>query len=335
MAAEKVEFKFPDESGDTADIEISLPDDTEVEVEPAKPSKAKAKVEADVEIEVVDDTPAKDRGRKPSEPPSEVTDDELAEYSDKVKKRIQHFSKGYHDERRAKEAAQREKEELERLARMLADENNRLKGTVSQNQEVLLAQAKRVVSSELDQAKIKYKQAYEAGDADALTTAQEEITAAKIKADRVNNLKLPPLQTAQVNVQPESTAPARPAVDEKAVAWQRDNAWFGKDDELTAFALGLHQKLVKEGVNPRSDEYYERINSRMRQVFPESFDEAPDQPAEKPRRKPASVVAPATRSTAPRKITLTQTQVAIAKRLGVPIELYAQKVAEEMRKQNG
>lgn len=334
MSVEKVEFRFPDESGGSDDIEISLPEDSTPEPEEKAEKPAKAE-KPEVEIEVVDDTPAKDRGRKPSEPPAEVTDDELADYSDKVKKRIQHFSKGYHDERRAKEAAQREKEELERIARVLTEENNRLKGTVTQNQEVLLEQAKRVVTGELEQAKVKYKQAYEAGDADALTAAQEAITAATIKADRVNNLKLPSLQTAPVNVQPEVTAPARPAADEKASSWQQENPWFGKDDEMTAFALGLHQKLVKEGVNPRSDEYYERINSRMRQVFPDNFEDALETPAEKPRRKPASVVAPATRSTAPRKITLTQTQVAIAKRLGVPIELYAQKVAEEMRKQNG
>ena len=97
-----------------------------------------------------------------------------------------------------------------------------------------------------------------------------------------------------------------------------------------------HQKLVKQGINPRSDEYYEKINSRMRQIFPDQFSDGDDEEPEevKPRRK-TNVVAPATRSTAPRKIVLTQTQVALAKRLGVPLEEYAKQVAMELRKQNG
>ena len=104
---------------------------------------------------------------------------------------------------------------------------------------------------------------------------------------------------------------------------------------MTSLALGLHNKLAKQGVNPQSDEYYEAIDTRMRQVFPDNFEEEIAKPeAEKPKRQ-ANVVAPATRSIAPKKVKLTQTQVAIAKRLGVPIELYAQKVAEEMRKENG
>jgi hypothetical protein len=161
--------------------------------------------------------------------------------------------------------------------------------------------------------------------------AQEELTSVKIKADRLNNFKIPVAQGPERVVKQEQFTPA-PSVDDKAVRWQQDNSWFGSDDEMTSFALGLHQKLVKQGVDPKSDDYYEKINSRMRQVFPEefSFDE-PEQVEEKPRKK-ANVVAPATRSTAPKKIVLTQTQVAIAKRLGVPLELYAQKVAEEMRK---
>ena len=331
---EKVEFEFPDPDKQDFKLEVEgrESEKPEVEIEEEAPTKkAKVEVEAsDVEIEVVDDTPKKDRNRKPSDPPEDVTEDELEDYSEKVRKRLQHFSKGYHDERRAKEAAFREKEEALRIAQQLIEENNRLKGTVGKNQEILLDQAKRATTAELEQAKIKYKQAYESGDSDAVLAAQEELTSIKIKADRLNNFKLP-VQEPEKVVQQQQIAPA-PTADEKAVRWQQENSWFGSDDEMTSFALGLHQKLVKQGVDPRSDEYYEKINSRMRQVFPEefSFDE-PEQVEEKPRKK-ANVVAPATRSTAPKKIVLTQTQVAIAKRLGVPLELYAQKVAEEMRK---
>ena len=326
---EKVEFDFPDPDKENFKLEVEGRESEKPEEEtPAKKARAESD---DIEIEVVDDTPKKDRNRKPSDPPEDITDDELEDYSEKVRKRLQHFSKGYHDERRAKETAFREKEEALRIAQQLVEENSKLKGTVGKNQEILLDQAKRATNAELEQAKFKYKQAYESGDSDAVLEAQDALTSAKIKADRLNNFKLPPVQQPEKVVQQQQITQA-PSADDKAVRWQQDNSWFGSDDEMTSFALGLHQKLVKQGVDPRSNEYYEKINSRMRQVFPEefSFDE-PEQVEEKPRKK-ANVVAPATRSTAPKKIVLTQTQVAIAKRLGVPLELYAQKVAEEMRK---
>jgi len=332
MGMQKVEFDFPDPDKEEFKLEIEGRESEKVEVAVTEDKPAKQKAEAaEVEIEVVDDTPKKDRNRKPSDPPEDVTDEELEDYSEKVRKRLQHFSKGYHDERRAKETAFREKEEALRIAQQLVEENNKLKGTVGKNQEVLLDQAKRATNAELEQAKSRYKQAYESGDSDAVLEAQDALTSARIKADRLNNFKLPPVQQPEKVVQQQQITQA-PSADDKAVSWQQNNSWFGSDDEMTSFALGLHQKLVKQGVDPRSDEYYEKINSRMRQLFPEEFSfEEPEQVEEKPRKK-ANVVAPATRSTAPKKIVLTQTQVAIAKRLGVPLELYAQKVAEEMRK---
>jgi len=310
MATGQEEFKFPDEKPE------NKKDDTiDFEVEP--------------DIEVVDDTPEEDKGRQPmKEPPPEVTDEELAQYSEGVKKRIQHFSKGYHEERRAKEAALREREEAIRLAQNLMEENKKLQSSQGQTQQVLLEQAKRVVENELSEAKRKYKEAYESGDSDALVSAQEEITAAKIKADRVNNFKPAPLQQENFAVQPApQPETVTPKVDPKASAWQEANPWFGTDDEMTALALTVHRKLVESGVSPTSDEYYERINTRMRQVFPDAFI------SEKTVKK-SSVVAPATRSTAPRKIVLTKSQVNIAKRLGLTNEQYARAVAEELRKQN-
>ena len=349
MPMEKVAFEFPDPDRD-ASKDITMKEDGSAEIviegrrDPfadvddkkpdEKPAAKKKGDEDDIDIEVVDDTPKKDRGRKPSTPPEELTDEELENYSEKVKKRLQHFSKGYHDQRRAAEQAAREKAELEALAARLVEENKKLKGTVGQNQQAMLEAAKKTAERELEDAKAKFKAAYDAGESDAVVAAQEELTAAKLKVDRVSNLKLPTLQEPETEVQTQTSAPT---VDERAVKWQQANSWFGQDDEMTSFALGLHQKLVKQGVNPRSDEYYEKINSRMRQVFPDAFDdvEEEDEPEEtKPRRK-TNVVAPATRSTAPKKIVLTQTQVALAKRLGVPLEEYAKQVAMEMRKQNG
>jgi hypothetical protein len=120
--------------------------------------------------------------------------------------------------------------------------------------------------------------------------------------------------------------------DAKASEWANENSWFGSDDEMTAYAMGVHSKLVKQGMDTTSDDYYETINSRMRNTFPEEFEGENEEPEAKTTKRQSNVVAPATRSTAPKKVRLTQTQVAIAKKLGVPLELYAQKVAEEMRK---
>lgn len=345
MARQEVTFEFPDEAEarnkseemETLKIEVESPGGrTEVPAKPAakQPEKEKEK-EKEFEIEVVDDTPPKDRGRKPSDPPAEVTDDELSEYSEKVKKRIQHFTKGYHDERRAKEQALREREELERLARTLVAENQQLKQTTDRSHNALIEQANQQVKLELEAAKARYKEAYEAGDADQLLAAQEALTTAKIRADKVAGLKPKPLQQKETPVQQQPQAPRAapppPQVDQKAEAWRQENSWFGADDEMTAYALGYHSKLVKEeGIDPRSDEYYEKINSRMRKMFPEAFSDAAgdEQDTPKAKAKAPNVVAPATRSTAPKKVTLTQTQVAIAKRLGVPLELYAKQVAE-------
>jgi hypothetical protein len=288
--------------------------------------KIEFEVEGETNIEVVDDTPEEDRNRPPmKEAPTEVTDDELSQYSEGVKKRIQHFSKGYHEERRAKEAALREREEALRFAQNLVEENKKLQGSLGQGQQALLEQAKKVVANEVDQAKVKYKQAYEAGDADALVAAQEELTAAKIKAERVNNFRPQVAKPEEPVVQPAPSV-AQPIVDEKARAWQKANPWFTTDRKMRAVAMEIHNELVEGGADTSSDEYYQSINAEIRKIFPDAF------PSEK---KKSSVVAPATRSTAPKKIVLTQSQVHIAKRLGVPLELYAKQVAEEMRKQNG
>jgi hypothetical protein len=282
----------------------------------------------EVEIEIVDDTPEEDRNRRPmKEAPVDVSDEELEQYSDSVKKRIQHFTKGYHEERRSKEAAVREREEAVNLAQNLVEENKRLQGSLGQGQAALLDQAKKVIAGEVDEAKRQLKIAHEAFDTDGIVEAQDALTNAKIKADRVNNFKLPPVQEPKNVVQPQQAA-AAPQVDTRARAWQDENPWFGSDDEMTAVALTVHKKLVEGKIDPTSDEYYEKINARVRQLFPDAF------PSGRTAKR-STVVASATRSTAPRKIVLTQSQVNIAKRLGVPLEAYAKQVAADLRKQNG
>ena len=347
MPRQNVEFEFPDpdkdETSQEVEIDIAEEEDAPLEVEGAvgreNIKSVKDTIKAgEVEIEIEDDTPEADRGRKASPPPEEVTNEELENYSDKVKNRIKHFSKGYHDERRAKEAAQREREELEAYARNLIAENNKLKGSVDQNHNTLIESAKKQVQGEMALAQRQYKEAYESGEPDKILEAQTSLNAAQIRQEKVNGLKPKQIQTLQPQetpVQPQVDVPQhRVQQDEKANSWRDDNPWFGSDDEMTAFALGLHNKLTKEGVDPKTDTYYEKINSRMRQVFPDQFDDGiEDEPEVETKSKSSNVVAPATRSTAPKKIRLTQSQVAIAKKLGVPLETYAKQAAELTRKQ--
>lgn len=317
---EKVEYEFPDEKEAKAEEVVK---EVEEKEEP--------------EIEVVDDTSEDLKTKSKEANVPDVSEEELESVNSKrVIKRMQQLSRGINHERMEKEAAMREKEEAVRLAQAIIEENKKLKGSLSQGQQVMVDQMKKAVSLEIEQAKKKIKEAYDSGDSDALIAAQDEFTAAKIKADRVNNFKPKALQEENNDVKMRQQQVETPPVvrDTKALAWQESNQWFGQDEEMTSFALGLHQKLVKQGIDPRSDEYYEKINARVRQVFPDQFaEEGVSEDDDQPRQKKSNVVAPVSRSTATKKVTLTQTQVALAKKLGVPLELYAKQIAE-MRKQN-
>lgn len=330
MPFQKVEFEFPDEKEESIEIEI---EPSSAEVIGKNRKQDSNEIEIDVEPELEIEEPVKqvaDNNNDDDEDlPDEPTKEELDGYSKKVNKRIAKLTA-----QRREEARQRE--ELERFSRTLLEENKKLKGTVNQNQEALLEQAKKTAAGEMIIAKRQYKQAYEAGDADKLLEAQEKLTNAKIKADRLNNLKPDALQEVETPVQTvEDTQQNIPApVDERASDWAKYNTWFGNDDEMTSFALGLHTKLVKLGVDPQSNEYYERIDSRMREVFPGQFEDELGEVVEKPKRQ-SNVVAPATRSTAPRKIRLSPTQLTLAKRLGLTPKQYADQVALEQRKANG
>jgi len=333
MGFQKVEFEFPDEKEekgleieDSSAVEIDL--SGKKEADDYKEPEPEVEAKEEVEIEVVDDTPKKDRKRKASEPPEDVTEEELENYSEKVRKRIQHFSKGYHDERRAKETAERERKELERYAKQLATENKELQESRAKTQQALLEQSKKEAEKDVNVAKYAYKKAYDAGDADKVLDAQEKLTDAKMKLSKLDEVDTS-LQEEETPVQSQQEAAQ---LDEKASNWAKDNTWFGSDEEMTAYAMGVHNKIVREGVDPSSEEYYETINSRMRSTFADYFGEDGQTEEQETKKRKSNVVAPASRSTSPKKVTLTRTQVAIAKKLGVPLELYAKKVAEEMRK---
>jgi hypothetical protein len=305
---EKQEFSFPDE----------------VEKKPEAEDDGGVDVEIKTSTEDTKSTQSND-------------DDEIEKYDEKVKKRISDLQSGFHNERRRAEEAAREKDEALAFAQSIAEENKKLKGSLNVGQTALLEQAKKVVSNEVDDAKRRYKLAYESGDSDALVDAQELLTTAKIKMDRVNNFK-PALQDEESNVKiAPREVPRQPQADPKAARWQSENSWFGSDDEMTSFALGLHTKLIKNGIDPNSDDYYAKINSRIRQVFPENFgldnNETETPQSQSAPRQKSNVVAPATRSTSSSKIRLSPFQVTMAKKFGVSHELMAQKIAE-LRKGN-
>jgi len=316
-----------------------------------KEAKVSVEVEAgpDFEIEIEDDTPPKDRNRQPVSEEEvkklKLDADELDQYSVEAKDKLIKMKKVWHDERRAKEAADRERHEAVRIASKLAEENKQLKSKLHSGEEEYVGVAKHSAVQELEAAKKEYRDAYDAGDSEKLVDAQEKLTMAKIKVDKLDNYnpiyKKPAEDDETVVQMPQQQSIPRP--DNKAVDWQQKNEWFGQDEEMTSLALGLHEKLKRNGVSIGSDEYYDTIDKTMRRRFPESFEDDQDTETEKVRAeepqktsKPraSTVVAPASRSTSPKKIRLSNTQVALAKKLGLTPEQYARELTK-LEAQNG
>ena len=292
----------------------------------------------EVDVEVVDDTPVKDQNRQPLD--KEVvdpTDDELGGYSDKVKSRIKELTHARHDERRQKESSLREKAELERVAQQLLNENRQLKQYVNTGDQYFAQTAQAASASSLALAKKQYKEAYESGDADAVVNAQDALTDAKLQSQAAKNYRPVSLQIPPDVVQTTPSAPQRPQIDDKTLRWQARNQWFGTpgNEEITSFSLGLHQKLVNSGVDPRSDEYFERIDSRLKGTFPDFFGGDDNRPKSGDgSRRSATVVAPAGRATGAKKVQLTTTQVALAKKFGLTPQQYAMEIMK-LEKSNG
>lgn len=311
------EFVFPDEQ----------------EVNPIEKPEVEAKAEDDdFSVEVVDDTPEQDKGREPlpQEMVEELEKDDGDDYSQRVKERMSQLKKVWHDERRAKEEAAREREEAIRYAQQIMEENKRLKSTLSTGEQSYIEVVKQSAETELSLAKRAYKEAYDAGDTDAIIDAQQKMTEAQYKLNQAQNYRQryeSSLQEEKNDVNIQSERPQQFKPDSKAVSWQKKNTWFGTDEEMTSLALGLHEKLVRSGVDPTSDEYYKSIDTTMRKRFPEYFGESTvdeEKPAQ--RTKPSTVVAPATRSTAPKKVQISKSAQQIAKKLGISPEQYAKEV---------
>jgi len=311
---EKVEFEFPDEAEAKG----------KEEAPPAEELEAKSSPE--IEIEIEDDTPPEDRGRKPL--PKELVEklevDDLDKYSLEAKEKLVQMKKVWHDERRRADSSDRERQAAIDAAQRLMEENKRIKDLLSNGEKEYVAAMKTAADLQLEMAKKSYKEAYEGGDSEGMMNAQQSITNATLQLDRIKNFKMPALQEEKNEVQIPQQAEKAPEPDRKATEWQENNLWFGQDEEMTATALGLHEKLKRNGVTIGSDEYYKRIDETMRKRFPEQFEEPEvEKPAAEPVRKPSNVVAPATRSTSSKRIRLTNTQVALAKKLGLTPEQYA------------
>lgn len=318
MPLEDTEFKFPDEIEDKG-----------------KPAQNAA---PEIEIEIEDDAPVEDRGRQPLPKPlvEELEKDELDQYDDNVKTKLKQMRKVWHDERREKESALREQQEAVTLAQRLLEENKRIKGILTNGEREYVSTIQSNADMELKMAQRAYKEAYEAGDSDKMMEANQALQIANIKVMQAKNFRMPSLQEQEVPVQQQPVqyqpAPYVPEPDNKAVAWQNRNKWFGQDRGMTAFALGLHEDLRDNGVEVGSEEYYRELDKTIRKRFPEKFEEEDNR--QQTRTRPGTVVAPAVRSTAPNKVKLKQSQVNLARKLGLTPEQYV-KAQLELEARNG
>lgn len=287
--------------------------------------------DSEMEIEIVDDTPDQDKGR-PRRPegkePEIPEDDEIANYSESVQKRIKKLRYEFHEERRAKEDANRQLNEAASLAKRLMEDKRRMENALRKGEEILVENAKSRVESDLELARKKFKEAYDIGDADGIATAQERL--AELSVQKVSAVNYRPVYNQEEEVrQPQYEPVVRQPTDPKAVDWAKKNSWFGRDQLMTDYAKHLHDRIVVfDRVDPRTEEYWHTLDGEMRKRFPEMFDDPVDdgRSERQSRQQTSNVVAPVSRSSAakPRKqIKLTATEVALAKRLGLTVEQYA------------
>ena len=314
------EYKFPDEMEDSAENEVVA------EAEEGS---------LDVDIEIVDDTPPADRNRDPV--PDNIkeeleTADTSKDYSKNVKDKFTQYKKAWHDERRAKEAALREQQEALAAAQSILDENKRLKQMIQTGEKELITTYQSSAELEVSQARRNYKEAYDSGDSDALAEAQEEMMRAQLKLDRAKNFK-PTVQISENDVQIQVKQPQQPAqMNDKVAEWVSKNPWYVDPDKkvMSKYAVFVHEELEEQFGRAfvGTDEYFKRIDNEVKRRFPEEFADIQNEEEEKPQRtsRLSTVVAPAKRSTSSKKIVLTKTQVALAKKFGLSPEQYAREL---------
>jgi hypothetical protein len=312
------DFKFPDEM-ETPEVEA----------------------EDKIEIEIVDDRPEEDQKNAqplPEEIVKDIENDDLEQYSKEAKQRLLQMKKLINDERREKEQAVREQQEAIRVAQSLVEETKKLRGRLTEGEKVYVSNAKEGAERQLELARIAYKEAYDSGDSDKVVDAQEKLTEAKFKIHQVESYRPQydesSLQTAEneVKIPEQSQQPQR--LDSKTQSWLDKNSWYGVDDDMSFLAMGIHRRLERDGVTTGSDQYWNAIDTEIKKRFPEKFAGENNSETKDSVKKPSTVVAPATRSTSPKKIRLTQTQLALAKKFKLSPEQYALELTK-LESQNG
>jgi len=313
------EFKFPDEIK-------------------GKPVDVNAEGD-DFSLEIEDDTPVADKFAEPplsKEEVEELEKDNHEDYSKRVKDRIDKMKKAWHDERREKEAALREQQEAINLAKRVMAEHQKLREAYSTGEKEYISTVQSAAELQLEVAKQTYRDAVDSGETDRIVEAQAKLTEASLKKDRASGFKpqMNPEEQSFQMPQQQYQQPNQPQVDPLTSQWLEKNSWYGPDEEMTALALGTHAKLEKEFGKGYigTQEYFKRIDETMRKRFPESFSEevntqsGGDKPSQRAEVKSSSVVAPATRSTAAKRIVLKASPVALAKKLGLTPEQYAREM---------
>lgn len=317
-----------------ADDDYKFPDEMET-------PEVETPAEEKIEIEIVDDRPEEDQKNAqplPEEIVQDIENDDLEQYSKEAKQRLLQMKKLINDERREKEQAVREQQEAIRVAQSLVEETKKLRGRLTEGEKVYVSNAKEGADRQLELARIAYKEAYDSGDSDKVVDAQEKLTEAKFKVHEVASYRPQydesALQTAEneVKIPEQSQQPQR--LDSKTQSWLDKNSWYGVDDDMSFLAMGIHRRLERDGVTTGSDQYWNAIDTEMRKRFPEKFAGDNNSETKDSVKKPSTVVAPATRSTSPKKIRLTQTQLALAKKFKLSPEQYALELTK-LESQNG
>jgi hypothetical protein len=290
------------------------------------------------EIEIVDDVPPEEKPRRAADAPAEIPDDDdLEGYSEQVQKRLKKLTFEAKEAARQQAEAARMRDEALNYAKTVAEQNKKLQEDIQRSQGYVVDQAKGRLTAELEKAKTAYKTAYEAGDADALFEAQTNLTRLQNEQYRWDNFKPAPRQAAEPAApvaQPAPQPQQQMKLSRSQEQWLSNNDWYMKDRRMTSYAIGVHEELLYNGVEPDSEKYYAEIDREMRKVFPDKFSDGEEVEVNPRQKKPAAVVAPAARSVkTPRKVKLTSTQVAFAKRAGIPLERFAAQILKEQ--QNG
>jgi hypothetical protein len=309
------------------------------------------KIPDDLEITIIDDTPKADQGRNPRagdtsvEVDDDIVDKEIADYSKRAADRIAKIKYEYHEERRAKESLARESKEAITRLQTLMSENQRLQAMVEQGGQVLNKQAHNNALWAKQNAQAEFKKAYEEGDADAMTKAQEMIARATLAEQQSSNMAQNVQAQVIKNMPVQAPVQKKQELDPEMKAWSSKNPWFmstvPEHQEMSSYALTIDQRLRNQGILPEKDasKYYAEVDKNMRKEYPNFFGVQVEQTEDvvyetrTPKRQPSTVVASATRDSGnkkPSQIRLTQTQVKLARQLGITPEQYANQLLKEI-----